>query len=66
MDPVLGWVVVERKQLVEIVGDLRDRLRELRPVASLEGLHGVEGVTAVLGVPDLGQRLLGPGMRRAR
>jgi hypothetical protein len=62
MDPVLGREVVEREQLAEIVGDLRDRLRELHPVAGLEGLHGVEGVAAVLGVPDLGQRLLRPGM----
>jgi hypothetical protein len=25
VDPVFGWVVVEREQLVEIIGDLGDR-----------------------------------------
>jgi hypothetical protein len=34
--PVLGRVVVERQQLVEVVGDLRDGLAELRPVGGLE------------------------------
>ena len=66
MDPVLGWEVVERQQHLEIVGDLRDRLAELRAVGGLERGHGVESVLLVLGVPDLGQRLLRPRMRRAR
>jgi hypothetical protein len=64
VDPVFGGEVVEREQLVEIVGDLRDGLAELRPVSGLEAGHGVEGVAAVFGVPDLGQRLLCAGMRR--
>jgi hypothetical protein len=64
MLPVLGRVVVERQQLLDILGDLRDRLGELRPVGGLEAGHGVEGVPAVLGVPDLGQRALRSRMRR--
>jgi hypothetical protein len=66
VDPVLGGVVVKREQLLEIVGDLRGGLGELRPVGGLERPRGVEGVAAVLGVPDLGQGLLRPRMRRFR
>jgi len=66
VDPVLGREVVDRQQLLDVVGDLRDRLRELRPVGGLERLHGVEGVPAVLGVPNLREGLLRPGMRRLR
>jgi hypothetical protein len=62
MHPVLGGVVVERQQLVEVVGELRDRLGKLRPVGGIERLRGVQGVAAVLGVPDLGQGLLRSGM----
>jgi hypothetical protein len=29
---MLGRVVVEREQLLDVIGDLRDRLRELRAV----------------------------------
>ena len=32
MNPVLGREVVERQQLLDVVGDLGDRLRKLRPV----------------------------------
>ena len=66
MDPVLGRVVVERQQLVQIVGDLRDGLAELGPVGCVEGFHRVQGVPAILGVPDLRQRFLRPGVRRLR
>lgn len=55
MDPVLGREAVDRQQHLDIVGDLRDGLGELRPVSGLERPHGVEGVSAALGVPDLGQ-----------
>jgi hypothetical protein len=34
VNPVGSWVVVEREQLVDIVGDLRDRLGKLRPYAA--------------------------------
>jgi hypothetical protein len=66
MLPVLGGEVVEGQQLVEVVGDLRGGFGELRPVGGLERCRGVEGVGPVLGVPDLGQRLLRPRMRRFR
>jgi hypothetical protein len=58
VDPVLGGVVVERQQLVKVIGDLRDGLRELRPVSTLECGGGVQGVAAVLGAPDPGEGLL--------
>jgi hypothetical protein len=66
VDPVLGGEVVEREQLVEIVGDLRNGLTELRPVRRLERGHRIQGVAAVLGVPDLRERLLRPRMRGLR
>src|SRR6266536_3405072 len=62
MDPVLGGEVVEREQLVEIVGDLGDGLAELVAVGQLERGHGAAGVLAVLGVPDFGEGLLRPGV----
>src|SRR5206468_11747993 len=61
MDPVLGRVVVERQQLLQVVGDLGDRRGELRAVGGGEGLRGGAGVVGVLGVPDFGQGLLRPG-----
>jgi hypothetical protein len=45
--PVLGGVVVERQQLVQVVGDLGDGLAELGSVGGLELLDGVEGVLLV-------------------
>src|SRR4051812_22360915 len=66
VDPVLGGEVVERQQLVDVVGDLPDGFAELRPVRRRERGHRVQGVPAVLGVPDLGQRLLRPRVRRLR
>lgn len=63
VDPVFGGVVVEGEQLVEIIDELRDGLGELRAVGGLEGPSGVDSVPAVLGVPDLGQGLLGRRVR---
>lgn len=48
MDPVLGWEVVEREQLLQVVGDLRRGLGELRPVRVLERLGRFAGVVLVL------------------
>jgi hypothetical protein len=62
MDPVLDGVVVEREQHIDIVGDLRDRLGELRPIGGSKRGHRLHGVLAILGVPDLGQGLLRPRM----
>ena len=61
VDPVLGGVVEECEQFVEVVDDLGGGLAEFRAVSRIEGLGGVLGVSAVLGVPDLGQGLLRPG-----
>ena len=62
MSLICGFYV-EREQLVEIIGEFGDGLGELRAVGGLEGPSGVESVPAVLGVPDLGQGLLGPRVR---
>jgi hypothetical protein len=53
MDPVLGGVVVERQELVEVVGDLGDGLGELRSVGQFERGDRASGVFTILGVPDL-------------
>jgi hypothetical protein len=66
MDPVLGRKVVERQQLLDVVGDLGDRLRKLRTIGRLELLDRGAGVGLVLGVPDLCKRLLRPRVRRLR
>jgi hypothetical protein len=66
MDPVLGRKVVERQQLLDVVGDLGDRLRKLHTIGRLELLDRVAGVGLVLGVPDLCERLLRPRVRRLR
>jgi hypothetical protein len=50
MHPVLGGKVVERERLVNVVGDLGHRLRELRTVGRLEGLDRVQRVAFVLGI----------------
>jgi hypothetical protein len=57
--PTLGGEVVEREQLVEIVGDFRDGLAELGAVGQLERRDSAAGVLAVFCVPDLGQRTFG-------
>jgi hypothetical protein len=66
VDPVLGGVVVERQQHVEVVADLRDRLGPFGAVEVDERSGGVGGVLAVLGVVDLGQRSLRAGLGRLR
>ncbi len=58
VDPVLGGEVVERQQLVGVVGDLLDGLGKLRPVGLLERCDGLQGMLTVLGVVDLVQGLL--------
>ena len=42
--PVLARTVIERQQLVEVVGDLRGGPGELRAVGRVEGLHRGPGV----------------------
>ena len=61
---MLGGVVVERQQLVQVAGDLRGRLGELGPVGRVECPGGLPGVVFVLGAPDLGQGLLRARVRR--
>jgi len=56
VDPVLGGVVIERQEHVEVVGDLRDRLGPLRGVVGLERRGRLLRVLTVLGVPDLRKR----------
>jgi hypothetical protein len=60
---MFGREVVEGEQLIDVAGDLGDRLGKLRAVGCLEGLHLIEGVGLILGVPDLRKRFLGPRMR---
>jgi hypothetical protein len=66
MHLVLGRVVVERQQLLLILGDLGGGLGELRPVGGGEGLDCLAGAVLVLGVPDLGQGLLRARVRGLR
>jgi hypothetical protein len=58
VDPVLGGVVAERQQHVEVVGDRGGRLGPLGAVVGGEHVGRGLGVILVLGVPDLGERLL--------
>jgi hypothetical protein len=53
VDPVLGWVVVEGEQHVEVVGDLRRGLRPFGAELGGEGLRRGDGVGLILGVVDL-------------
>jgi hypothetical protein len=52
VDRMLGWVVVERQQFVEVIGDLGNRLGGLGAVVGGERVRGGCGVLAVLGVPE--------------
>jgi hypothetical protein len=66
MDPVLGGKVVDRQQLLQIISDLRDRLRELRPVSGREAAHGVSTDPACSGLgpgPSAGSRVDGRAHR---
>jgi hypothetical protein len=62
VDPVLGGIVVEREQHVEVLGDLRDCHGPLRPVVGGERPGRLLGVVLVLGVPDLRERGLRAGL----
>jgi hypothetical protein len=44
VDPMLGWVVVERQQFVEVIGDLGDRLGPLGAAVGGERVRGDCGV----------------------
>jgi hypothetical protein len=61
---VLGRAVVEREQLVEVIGDLRGGPRELRLIGGIEGLRRGPGVVLVLGEGLLRGRVGGFGQRR--
>lgn len=63
VDPVFGREIVEREQLVHVVGALFGGFGPLRAVGLLERLHRLEGVVAVLGVVDLPHRLLRARLR---
>ena len=63
---MLGREVVEHQQMLDVVGDLDDRLRKLRAISRLERLDHVQRVAFVLGVPDLGERFLRARVRRFR
>jgi hypothetical protein len=58
---VLGRVVVESEQDVEVVGDLDCRLGPFAPELGSECIGRGEGVGRVLGVGDLGQRRFAAG-----
>lgn len=69
MHPVLARVVVEREQLVEVIGDLRGGLGELRPVSGVKRIRRGPRVVLVLGTPDFREgffrgRVRGPRQRR--
>jgi hypothetical protein len=64
MDPVLGEKIVERQQLVDVIGDLPGRLGPLRAVGLLECGRRHERVLTVLSVADLLQGLAGTGLSR--
>jgi hypothetical protein len=66
VDPVLGGEVVEGQQHVEVLADLGDRLGPLGAVVGLERLRRRDRVLLVLGVVDLGERLLGARVGRLR
>ena len=60
VDPMLGRVVVERQQHIDVLGDLRDRLRPTGAVVSLERFHRLQGVVACP------RRCRSPRARRSR
>ena len=63
---MLGGVVVEREQHVDVIGDLRGGLGPLDAVLGRERLRRPLGMVPVLGLPDLGQCLLRAGLRGLR
>ena len=66
VDPVFEREVVERQQLVEVVGDLGGRLRPFAAQLVTEGLSSDPCVLFVLGVTDLRQELLRERLDRGR
>jgi hypothetical protein len=64
VDPVLGRVVIERQELLGVVGDLGDGLAELRAIGVGEGPDRLLGMGFILRPPDLGQVLLRARVRR--
>jgi len=66
VDPVLGRVVIEPQQHVEVVGDLRGGFGPLGAVVGHERPGRGFGVVLVFGVPDLRQRSLRARVRRFR
>jgi hypothetical protein len=62
---VLGGVVVEREQLVQVVGDLGNGLAELGVVGQLERDGSAAGAVAVLCTVAL-RRSVAPDVRRGR
>ena len=65
-NPVLGRVVVEGQEDVQVVADLRSGLGPLAPVFGGERLRRCFRVGFVLGLVDLGQRLLRARVGRLR
>jgi hypothetical protein len=64
VDPVLGGVVVEREEHVDVLGGLRDRFGPLGAVVGLECSDRRQGMVLVLGVVDLGERGFGARLTR--
>jgi hypothetical protein len=58
--------LVERREFLLVLDDLRHRLGELRAVRLRERLDRVLGVFLVLGAPDLGEGGLGRRLRGLR
>jgi hypothetical protein len=56
--PVLGRVVVEGEQHIEVVGDLRGRLGPLHTIVGGERLRSCDRQGLVLGLIDFGESLL--------
>src|SRR5262249_58171410 len=61
MHPVLRGVVVERQQLIKVVGDLRDSLGKFGPVGGLERFHRRAGAGLVLGPQISARAFFAPG-----
>ena len=56
MDPVLGRIVIEREEHINVVDDLRSRFGPLGPIRVRECVWGIERVVFVLGLLDLRKR----------